>query len=46
MSAYYYGPALDAEVDYHLAALRREAAEYRLARIARRAARAARRAGH
>jgi hypothetical protein len=39
MSNYYYGPALDTELDYRRANLRQEAADYRLARQARRAAR-------
>ena len=45
MSAYYYGPALDTELDYRRANLRREAADYRLARTARRAARTGRHSG-
>jgi hypothetical protein len=45
MSTYYYGPALDSELDYRLVGLRRDAAEHRLARQARRAARTARRSG-
>ena len=45
MSAYYYGPALDTELDYRSANLRREAANYRLVRTARRAARAGRHPG-
>ena len=45
MSAYYYGPALDTELDYRHANLRREAADYRLARTARRAARTGRHPG-
>jgi hypothetical protein len=39
MSNYFYGPALDTELDYRRANLRQEAAEHRLARQARRAAR-------
>ena len=39
MSAYYYGPALDSELDYRRSSLRRQAADYRLARNAQRAAR-------
>jgi hypothetical protein len=39
MSNYYYGPALDTELDYRRANLRQEATDYRLARLARRAAR-------
>jgi len=45
MSGYYYGPALATELDYRRANLRREAAEYRLARTARRAARTGRHFG-
>jgi hypothetical protein len=45
MSAYYSGPALDTELDYRRANLRREAADYRLARTARRAARTGRHLG-
>jgi hypothetical protein len=45
MSGYYYGPALDTELDYRRANLRREAADYRLARVARRAARTGRHFG-
>jgi hypothetical protein len=45
MSNYYYGPALDSELDYRRSTLRREAAEYRLARTARRAARTGRHFG-
>ena len=45
MSAFYYGPALDNELDYRRANLRREAADYRLARAARRAARTGRHPG-
>jgi hypothetical protein len=45
MSGYYYGPALDTELDYRRANLRREAADYRLARTARRAARTGRHFG-
>lgn len=35
MSNYYYGPALQNELDYRRSTLRREAAESRLARQAR-----------
>jgi hypothetical protein len=45
MSAYYYGPALDTELDYRRATLRRQAADHRLVRAARRAARTSRHAG-
>lgn len=45
MSNYYYGPALDTELDYRRANLRREAADHRLARQARRAARTGRHFG-
>jgi hypothetical protein len=45
MSAYYYGPALDSELDYRRASLRRQAADFRLARTARRAARTGRHFG-
>jgi hypothetical protein len=45
MSAYYYGPALDTELDYRRDALRREASEHRLAQQARRAARTGRHFG-
>jgi hypothetical protein len=45
MSGYYYGPALDTELDYRRASLRREAANYRLAQAARRAARTGRHFG-
>lgn len=45
MFAYYYGPALDTELDYRRANLRREAADYRLGRTARRAARTGRHPG-
>jgi hypothetical protein len=45
MSGYYYGPALDTELDYRRANLRREAADYRLARTARRTARTGRHFG-
>ena len=45
MSGYYYGPALDTELDYRRANLRRQAANYRLARTARRAARTGRHFG-
>ena len=45
MSSYYYGPALDTELDYRRANLRQEAADYRLARTARRAARTGRHPG-
>ena len=47
MSNYFYGPALDYEVDYRRDTLRHEVELHRLARMARlatRAARAARRA--
>ncbi len=40
-----YGPALDTELDYRRANLRRQAANYRLARSARRAARTGRHLG-
>jgi hypothetical protein len=45
MSGYYYGPALDSELDYRRASLRRQAADFRLARTARRAARTGRHFG-
>ncbi|HEV7655392.1 MAG TPA: hypothetical protein VGP36_11770 [Mycobacteriales bacterium] len=45
MSNFYYGPALDTEVAYRRSALRRDAADYRLARAARRAARTGRHFG-
>jgi hypothetical protein len=45
MSGYYYGPALDSELDYRRANLRRVAADYRLARTARRATRTGRHFG-
>ena len=45
MSSYYYGPALDSELDYRQATLRQEAADHRLARQARRAARTGRHFG-
>jgi hypothetical protein len=45
MSGYYYGPALDSELDYRRATLRREAADFRMARTARRAARTGRHLG-
>jgi hypothetical protein len=45
MSAYYYSPALDSELDYRRANLRQAAADYRLARTARRAARTGRHFG-
>ncbi len=45
MSNFYYGPALESELDYRRAALRRGAAESRLARDARRAARTGRHFG-
>jgi hypothetical protein len=45
MSGYYYGPALETELDYRRANLRREAADYRLARTARRAVRTGRHLG-
>jgi hypothetical protein len=45
MSNFYYGPALDTELDYRRASLRREAADYRLARQVRRAARTGRHFG-
>jgi len=41
MSTYYYGPALDSELDYRRSALLRDAATHRLARQARRATPAA-----
>jgi hypothetical protein len=46
MSTYYYGPALDSELEYRRDGLRRDAAQHRLARQARRAARTARHSGH
>ena len=46
MSDYYYGPALDTELAYRRDALRRDAVEHRLARLARRAAKARRVAQH
>jgi hypothetical protein len=45
MSNYYYGPALETELDYRRTNLRQEAAELRLARQARRAARTGRHFG-
>lgn len=45
MSGFYYGPALDTELDYRRANLRRVAAEHRLVRAARRAARTGRNSG-
>ena len=45
MSNYYYGPALETELDYRRANLRHEAAEHRLARQVRRAARTGRHFG-
>lgn len=39
MSGYYYGPALETELDYRRDALRREASEHRLAQQGRRTAR-------
>ena len=42
MSAYFYGPALETELAYRRAALRRDAADHRLALLARCAARARR----
>lgn len=45
MSNYHYGPALESELDYRQANLRQEAADYRLARLARRAARTGRHFG-
>lgn len=45
MSNYYYGPALESELDYRRASLRRNAAESRMARQARRAARTGRHFG-
>ena len=42
MSPYYYGPALDTELDYRRSTLIQQAADARLARLARRAARVAR----
>ena len=41
MSNYYYGPALDGELDYRRDALRHDAALHRLARQARRTNRGA-----
>jgi hypothetical protein len=46
MSNYYYGSALDTELDYRRATLRQQAADHRLARLARRAARTTRRGAH
>jgi hypothetical protein len=45
MSAYYYGPALETELDYRRASLRRQAADHRLVLAARRAARTGRHSG-
>ena len=45
MSNYYYGPALDTELDYRRGALRHDADVHRLAREARRVARSGRRLG-
>jgi len=39
MFTYFYGPALETELAYRRAALRREAADHRLARLARCASR-------
>jgi hypothetical protein len=41
MSTFYYGPALDSELDHRRSTLLRDAATHRLARQARRAARPA-----
>ena len=46
MSDYFYGPALDNELAYRRATLRRDAVEHRLARLARRAAKERRAAHH
>lgn len=46
MSNFYYGPALDSELDYRREILREDAAAYRLARQARRAGRTTRTARH
>lgn len=46
MSDYYYGPALNAELDYRRDVLRRSASDHRLVRLARKAARAERRSSH
>lgn len=45
MSNYYYGPALESELEYRRATLRREAADARLARQVRRGARTGRHLG-
>jgi hypothetical protein len=45
MSSFYYGPALESELDYRRADLRRQAADYRLARTARRGVRTGRHLG-
>ncbi len=45
MSNFYYGPALESELDYRRTTLRRDAVESRLARQARRAARTGRHFG-
>ena len=42
MTDYFYGPALDTELAYRRALLARDAADHRLARLARCAARARR----
>ncbi|HEV7653613.1 MAG TPA: hypothetical protein VGP36_02600 [Mycobacteriales bacterium] len=46
MSNYFYGSALDTELDYRRSTLRQQAADHRLARTARRAARTGRRRGN
>ena len=46
MSNYFYGSALDTELDYRRANLHQQASEYRLARKARRAARTGRKGFH
>jgi hypothetical protein len=45
MSNYYYGSALDTELDYRRAALHQQAVDHRLARLAKRGARTGRRGG-
>jgi hypothetical protein len=46
MSNYFYGSALDTELDYRRANLRQQASDHRLARQARRGARTGRRGFH
>ena len=46
MSNYFYGSALDTELDYRRSTLRQQASEHRFARQARRGARTARKGRH